>query len=62
MPLTEGLYADPEKMKTVLARTPAGRAGEPEDVTGAAVFLCSPASDYLTGQHIVVDGGRLSMQ
>jgi NAD(P)-dependent dehydrogenase (short-subunit alcohol dehydrogenase family) len=61
-PLTEGLYADPEKMKTVLARTPAGRAGEPEDVAGAAVFLCSPASDYLTGQHIVVDGGRLSMQ
>ncbi len=61
-PLTEGLYADPEKMKTVLARTPAGRAGEPEDVAGAAVFLCSPASDYLTGQHIVVDGGRISMQ
>ncbi len=61
-PLTEGLYADPEKMRAVLARTPAGRAGEPEDVAGAAVFLCSPASDYLTGQHIVVDGGRISMQ
>ena len=61
-PLTEGLYADPEKMKAVLARTPAGRAGEPGDVAGAAVFLCSPASDYLTGQHIVVDGGRISMQ
>ncbi len=61
-PLTEGLYADPETMKTVRARTPAGRAGEPEDVAGAAVFLCSPASDYLTGQHIVVDGGRISMQ
>ncbi len=61
-PMTEGLYADPEKMKAVLARTPAGRAGEPEDVAGAAVFLCSPAPDYLTGQHIVVDGGRISMQ
>ncbi len=57
-PLTEGLYADPQKMAAVLARTPAGRAGEPEDVTGAAVFLCSPASDYLTGQHIIIDGGR----
>ena len=57
-PLTEGLYADPQKMEAVLARTPAGRAGEPGDVTGAAVFLCSPASDYLTGQHIIVDGGR----
>ena len=57
-PMTEGLYADPQKMAGVLARTPAGRAGEPEDVAGAAVFLCSPASDYLTGQHIIVDGGR----
>ena len=57
-PLTEGLYADPEKMAGVISRTPAGRAGEPEDVAGAAVFLCSPASDYLTGQHIIVDGGR----
>ncbi len=57
-PLTEGLYADSRKMEAVLARTPAGRAGEPEDVTGAAVFLCSSASDYLTGQHIVIDGGR----
>lgn len=57
-PLTEGLYADPQKMADVIARTPAGRAGEPEDVAGAAVFLCSPASNYLTGQHIIVDGGR----
>jgi gluconate 5-dehydrogenase len=57
-PLTEGLYRDPQKMAGVLARTPAGRAGEPGDVTGAAVFLCSSASDYLTGQHLIVDGGR----
>jgi gluconate 5-dehydrogenase len=57
-PLTEGLYADPKKMQAVLTHTPAGRGGEPEDVAGAAVFLCSPASDYLTGQHIIVDGGR----
>lgn len=57
-PMTEGLWADSEKMAAVLSRTPAGRAGEPEDVAGAALFLCSPASDYLTGQHILVDGGR----
>ena len=57
-PLTEGLYADSQKMEAVIARTPAGRAGEPEDVAGTAVFLCSAASDYLTGQHIIVDGGR----
>ncbi len=57
-PMTEGLFADPEKMAGILAITPAGRAGEPEDLAGAALFLCSPASDYLSGQHIVVDGGR----
>ena len=57
-PMTGGLFANPEKMAEVFARTPAGRAGVPEDLTGAALFLCSPASDYLTGQHIVVDGGR----
>ena len=57
-PMTGGLFANPEKMAEVFARTPAGRAGVPEDLTGAALFLCSAASDYLTGQHIVVDGGR----
>ena len=57
-PMTGGLFANPEKMAEVHARTPAGRAGVPEDLTGAALFLCSAASDYLTGQHIIVDGGR----
>ena len=57
-PMTGGLFANPDKMAEVYARTPAGRAGLPEDLTGAALFLCSSASDYLTGQHIVVDGGR----
>ena len=57
-PMTGGLFANPDKMAEVFARTPAGRAGVPEDLTGAALFLCSSASDYLTGQHIVVDGGR----
>lgn len=57
-PMTDGLFANPEKMAEVHARTPAGRAGMPEDIAGAALFLCSSASDYLTGQHIVVDGGR----
>jgi 2-deoxy-D-gluconate 3-dehydrogenase len=41
----------------VLARTPAARWGEPEDLTGTAIFLASPASDYLTGVAIPVDGG-----
>jgi 2-deoxy-D-gluconate 3-dehydrogenase len=41
----------------VLARTPAGRWGEPEDFAGIAVFLASAASDYVTGTAIPVDGG-----
>jgi 2-deoxy-D-gluconate 3-dehydrogenase len=41
----------------VLARTPAGRWGEPRDLAGIAVFLCSSASDFVTGAAIPVDGG-----
>jgi 2-deoxy-D-gluconate 3-dehydrogenase len=41
----------------VLARTPAGRWGRPEDLGGIAVFLCSAASDFITGTAIPVDGG-----
>lgn len=41
----------------VLARTPAGRWGEPKDLAGIAVFLASPASDFITGTAIPVDGG-----
>jgi 2-deoxy-D-gluconate 3-dehydrogenase len=41
----------------VLSRTPAGRWGEPDDLAGAAVFLCSSASDFVTGAALPVDGG-----
>jgi 2-deoxy-D-gluconate 3-dehydrogenase len=41
----------------VLARTPAGRWGKPDDHAGIAVFLCSKASDFVTGTAIPVDGG-----
>ena len=41
----------------VVARTPAGRWGTPEDMGGIAVFLCSPASDFITGTAIPIDGG-----
>ncbi|HZO03846.1 MAG TPA: glucose 1-dehydrogenase [Burkholderiales bacterium] len=45
----------------VLARTPAGRWGEPKDLSGIAVFLCSRASDFITGTAIPVDGGYSSL-
>ena len=44
----------------VLSRTPAGRWGEPDDMAGIAVFLASPASDFVTGAAIPVDGGYYS--
>lgn len=46
--------------QVVLARIPAGRWGEPSDIGGAAVFLAAPASDYVNGHVLVVDGGWLA--
>ena len=57
---TEALRADPERAAAILARIPAGRWGRPDDLAGAAVFLASPASDYVTGTVIPVDGGWLA--
>jgi 2-deoxy-D-gluconate 3-dehydrogenase len=57
---TEALQKDEVRNAEILARIPAGRWGVPEDMAGAAVFLASEASDYLTGQIIAVDGGWLS--
>jgi 2-deoxy-D-gluconate 3-dehydrogenase len=47
----------PELEEMVISRTPSGRWGEPEDIAGAAVFLSSPASDFITGIALPVDGG-----
>jgi len=55
--LTEALQKDPERSKSLIARTPAGRWGDPIDIAGAAVFLASPASDFLHGEILTVDGG-----
>ena len=49
----------PAKVQAVADRLPLGRVGEPRDVLGAVLFLCSPMSSYITGQLLVVDGGRL---
>jgi 2-deoxy-D-gluconate 3-dehydrogenase len=56
---TAALQQDETRNRQILERIPAGRWGEPEDLTGAAVFLSSPASDYLHGHVLVVDGGWL---
>ncbi len=57
---TAPLRADSVRSKAILDRIPAGRWGEPADVAGAAVFLASPAGDYVTGHILVVDGGWLA--
>jgi NAD(P)-dependent dehydrogenase (short-subunit alcohol dehydrogenase family) len=47
----------PELMQDTLRRTPQGRIGEPEDIAGPVLSLCSPAMSYVTGQTLAVDGG-----
>lgn len=57
---TKALREDPVRSKAILDRIPAGRWGTPDDLQGAAVFLASPASDYVNGHVLVVDGGWLA--
>ena len=57
---TMALREDPVRSKAILERIPAGRWGTPSDLQGAAVFLASPASDYVNGHVLVVDGGWLA--
>ncbi|MBI2497426.1 MAG: 2-dehydro-3-deoxy-D-gluconate 5-dehydrogenase KduD [Opitutae bacterium] len=57
---TAALRADPGRNRAILERIPAGRWGTPDDLKGAVVFLASPASDYLHGHTLAVDGGWLA--
>ncbi len=57
---TEPLRADAKRNAEIVARIPAGRWGEPSDLQGAVVFLASPASAYVQGAVLAVDGGWLS--
>jgi len=54
---TEALQADETRNRQILERIPAGRWGQPQDLAGAALFLASSASDYVTGTILTVDGG-----
>ncbi len=51
------MLEDPEKLKVIVARTPLGRVAEAAEVARVVAFLCMPASSYITGQTLVVDGG-----
>jgi 2-dehydro-3-deoxy-D-gluconate 5-dehydrogenase len=57
---TSALRSDPQRSGEILARVPAGRWAEPADIAGSAVFLASPAADYVHGHVLVVDGGWLA--
>ncbi|MFN9391623.1 MAG: SDR family oxidoreductase, partial [Betaproteobacteria bacterium] len=56
-PLTRAVFDDPARAAALAARTMIGRNGALEDIRGAALFLASRASDYVTGQLLFVDGG-----
>ena len=57
-PLITDYIADPEYRAAVTATIPMGRLGTPQDIVGAAVYLCSDAASFVTGQTLYVDGGR----
>jgi 2-deoxy-D-gluconate 3-dehydrogenase len=56
-PLVDKLLADDAVRESIVRRIPLGRVAEPEEIAGAVVFLASPASDFVTGHTLLVDGG-----
>lgn len=59
-PLASPVLNNPEKLAGILGRTPQKRVGEPDEVASAVSFFCMPASGYITGQTISVDGGMMA--
>lgn len=58
--LTEAVFTDPDRKQKMIDRIPMKRFGNPEDLAGAAIFLASSASGYVTGQLLMVDGGWIA--
>jgi 2-deoxy-D-gluconate 3-dehydrogenase len=54
---TQALFDDAARNQQITSRIPAGRWGTPDDLGGACIFLAAPASDYVHGHVLVVDGG-----
>jgi NAD(P)-dependent dehydrogenase (short-subunit alcohol dehydrogenase family) len=61
-PQVESLLADESFRQGLLARIPLGRIAEPDDLVGAALFFCSDASSFVTGQVLTLDGGLTATQ
>ncbi len=59
-PLAGPVLNNPDKMNRIVQRTPMARIGEPKEVASVVAFLCMPASSYVTGQTIAVDGGLMA--
>src|SRR5690606_8949202 len=59
--MTAATQANPERLGKLMARVPMGRLGQPEELVGAAIFLCSDMSQYVTGITLPVDGGYLAV-
>lgn len=59
-PMNEAILKSEEYLRPVIAKIPLGRAGEPEEVVGTAIYLASDGSKFVTGSVIVVDGGELA--
>jgi len=58
--MTKQIVENEEMTKFSLSKIPCGRMGAPEDIAGTAIFLCAPASSWMTGQTVVLDGGMIS--
>lgn len=56
-PLTTALQNNSERSEAILGRTPLGRWGQPSDLLGGVLYLCSPAASFVTGAVLVIDGG-----